>query len=171
MTSFKSKLLPKNVLCHKSTAPGKRCTAARSFDVWLDKKPVHIREHVSTARNQSNVDETRETARALKADLESKDAKRAESSLTDLYAESRTQVIELLLDRFHPGKVHGLKSDDLVERIEATPLHPHFKEISLRRYQAFGAKFALAQERVLLGDEMGLGKDDRSPCCGDASET
>ncbi len=121
-------------------------------------KPVHIREHVSTARNQSNVDETRETARALKADLESKDAKRAESSLTDLYAESRTQVIELLLDRFHPGKVHGLKSDDLVERIEATPLHPHFKEISLRRYQAFGAKFALAQERVLLGDEMGLGK-------------
>jgi SNF2 family DNA or RNA helicase len=29
---------------------------------------------------------------------------------------------------------------------------------SLRGYQAFGAKFALCQERAMLGDEMGLGK-------------
>jgi superfamily II DNA or RNA helicase len=29
---------------------------------------------------------------------------------------------------------------------------------SLRGYQAFGAKYALAQRRVLIGDEMGLGK-------------
>ncbi|WP_231910048.1 DEAD/DEAH box helicase [Corynebacterium cystitidis] len=29
---------------------------------------------------------------------------------------------------------------------------------SLRGYQAFGAKFALAQRKVLIGDEMGLGK-------------
>ena len=29
---------------------------------------------------------------------------------------------------------------------------------SLRGYQAFGAKFALAQNKVLIGDEMGLGK-------------
>ena len=29
---------------------------------------------------------------------------------------------------------------------------------SLRGYQAFGAKFALVQERVIIGDEMGLGK-------------
>ena len=30
--------------------------------------------------------------------------------------------------------------------------------MSLRGYQAFGARFALAQRRVVLGDEMGLGK-------------
>lgn len=30
--------------------------------------------------------------------------------------------------------------------------------VSLRGYQAFGAKFALCQERAMLGDEMGLGK-------------
>ena len=33
----------------------------------------------------------------------------------------------------------------------------HLK-VSLRGYQAFGAKFALAQGRSFLGDEMGLGK-------------
>ena len=33
---------------------------------------------------------------------------------------------------------------------------------SLRGYQAFGAKFALVQERVVLGDEMGLGKTMQS---------
>jgi SNF2 family DNA or RNA helicase len=30
--------------------------------------------------------------------------------------------------------------------------------VSLRGYQAFGARFALVQRRVILGDEMGLGK-------------
>ena len=32
--------------------------------------------------------------------------------------------------------------------------------VSLRGYQAFGARFALVQRRVILGDEMGLGKTD-----------
>ena len=30
--------------------------------------------------------------------------------------------------------------------------------VSLRGYQAFGAKFALLQRKAMLGDEMGLGK-------------
>src|SRR5690606_26982775 len=33
-----------------------------------------------------------------------------------------------------------------------------YRRVSLRGYQAFGARFALVQRRVMLGDEMGLGK-------------
>lgn len=46
----------------------------------------------------------------------------------------------------------------LVERVERQPLDTSLLTASLRGYQAFGAKFALAQHRVVIGDEMGLGK-------------
>ncbi|WP_420113644.1 DEAD/DEAH box helicase [Pseudactinotalea sp.] len=46
----------------------------------------------------------------------------------------------------------------LVERVERQALDTSLLTASLRGYQAFGAKFALAQRRVVLGDEMGLGK-------------
>ncbi len=44
------------------------------------------------------------------------------------------------------------------ERVRAQPLDDTHRRVSLRGYQAFGARFALAQRRVILGDEMGLGK-------------
>lgn len=46
----------------------------------------------------------------------------------------------------------------LAERVAAHPLDVSRLTVSLRGYQAFGARFALNQGRVLLGDEMGLGK-------------
>ncbi len=46
----------------------------------------------------------------------------------------------------------------LVERVERQPLDTTLLTASLRGYQAFGARFALAQHRVVIGDEMGLGK-------------
>ncbi|MEV0390949.1 DEAD/DEAH box helicase [Nonomuraea sp. NPDC050643] len=48
--------------------------------------------------------------------------------------------------------------DDLAAKVAAQPLDDTHRRVSLRGYQAFGARFALAQERVILGDEMGLGK-------------
>lgn len=47
---------------------------------------------------------------------------------------------------------------DLLERIRAQQLDETLLTAHLRRYQAFAAKFAVAQRRVVLGDEMGLGK-------------
>lgn len=47
--------------------------------------------------------------------------------------------------------------EDVVERIAQLRLRGQVKA-SLRGYQAFGAKFAIAQKKVLIGDEMGLGK-------------
>ena len=47
---------------------------------------------------------------------------------------------------------------DIVRRINAFDLDVTLLGASLRGYQAFGAKFALVQQRTILGDEMGLGK-------------
>lgn len=47
--------------------------------------------------------------------------------------------------------------EEVARRIEDISLQGTIKA-NLRGYQAFGAKFALAQRKVLIGDEMGLGK-------------
>ena len=52
----------------------------------------------------------------------------------------------------------GFLPADIVERVRVLPLDQSLLKTPLRGYQAFGAKFALVQERVILGDEMGLGK-------------
>ncbi|WP_344482742.1 DEAD/DEAH box helicase [Nonomuraea monospora] len=56
------------------------------------------------------------------------------------------------------GREQGLLPDDLAAKVAAQPLDDTHRRVSLRGYQAFGARFALVQERVIIGDEMGLGK-------------
>ena len=52
---------------------------------------------------------------------------------------------------------HGDVPEEVARRIADINLQGSLKA-NLRGYQAFGAKFALAQRKVLIGDEMGLGK-------------
>ncbi|MFJ3221539.1 DEAD/DEAH box helicase [Kitasatospora sp. NPDC086801] len=52
----------------------------------------------------------------------------------------------------------GFLPENLSDRVRAEPLNDTRCKVSLRGYQAFGARFALAQKRVIIGDEMGLGK-------------
>ncbi|MEU6482272.1 DEAD/DEAH box helicase [Streptomyces sp. NPDC047017] len=52
----------------------------------------------------------------------------------------------------------GFLPDDIAERVRAQRLDDAHRRVSLRGYQAFGARFALARRKVVLGDEMGLGK-------------
>ncbi|MCL2552982.1 MAG: DEAD/DEAH box helicase [Actinomycetia bacterium] len=52
----------------------------------------------------------------------------------------------------------GYLPSEVAERVREQPLDDSRLRVSLRGYQAFGARFALAQRRVVLGDEMGLGK-------------
>ncbi|WP_051944379.1 DEAD/DEAH box helicase [Streptacidiphilus rugosus] len=47
---------------------------------------------------------------------------------------------------------------DLAAQVRAQPLDVSRLTVSLRGYQAFGARYALARRKVILGDEMGLGK-------------
>lgn len=57
-----------------------------------------------------------------------------------------------------PDAARGFLTDDLAGRISGQQLDETHLRVSLRGYQAFGARFALAQRRVVLGDEMGCGK-------------
>ena len=52
----------------------------------------------------------------------------------------------------------GFLPADLAGRIGVQHLDQSKLKVSLRGYQEFGARFALAQRRVILGDEMGCGK-------------
>ncbi|MEV5435564.1 SNF2-related protein [Streptomyces sp. NPDC052682] len=52
----------------------------------------------------------------------------------------------------------GHLPDEVAGRVREQRLDDRHCRVSLRGYQAFGARFALAQRRVLIGDEMGLGK-------------
>ena len=54
--------------------------------------------------------------------------------------------------------VQGFIPAEIAERVNAFALDTSLLSVNLRGYQAFGAKFALMQERAILGDEMGLGK-------------
>ena len=49
-------------------------------------------------------------------------------------------------------------TQELIDRIESHNLDTGLVKATLRKYQIFGSKFALTQNRVILGDEMGLGK-------------
>ena len=52
----------------------------------------------------------------------------------------------------------GFMPASLAERIAGQQLDGTHLRASLRNYQGFGARFALAQRRVIIGDEMGCGK-------------
>ena len=56
----------------------------------------------------------------------------------------------------------GFLPADIAEQVRVLPLDQSLLKTPLRAYQAFGAKFALVQERVIIGDEMGLGKTMQS---------
>jgi superfamily II DNA or RNA helicase len=57
-----------------------------------------------------------------------------------------------------PDAARGFLTEDLAARIADQDLDETHLRVSLRTYQSFGARFALAQRRVILGDEMGCGK-------------
>jgi len=56
------------------------------------------------------------------------------------------------------AKMHGDLPSEIVEAVRAKELRQEVLTASLRAYQSFGARFALVQEKVIIGDEMGLGK-------------
>jgi len=49
-------------------------------------------------------------------------------------------------------------NQELLDKIQAQELDTSTIKATLRQYQTFGGKFALTQNRVIIGDEMGLGK-------------
>lgn len=52
----------------------------------------------------------------------------------------------------------GHLPESLRREINAEPLDSRYLTATLRRYQSFGARYAIHQKRAVLGDELGLGK-------------
>ncbi|GAA5208579.1 DEAD/DEAH box helicase [Streptomyces thinghirensis] len=73
-------------------------------------------------------------------------------------AEYYSLLAELSGRRPDAAAAEGFLPDEVAERVRDQMLDDTHRRVSLRGYQAFGARFALAQRKVLLGDEMGLGK-------------
>ncbi|WP_405924108.1 DEAD/DEAH box helicase [Streptomyces sp. NBC_00035] len=73
-------------------------------------------------------------------------------------AEYYSQLAQISRQRPDVEASEGFLPSEVAERVHAQELDDTHRRVSLRGYQAFGARFALAQRRVVLGDEMGLGK-------------
>ncbi|MEV5704494.1 DEAD/DEAH box helicase [Actinoallomurus sp. NPDC052274] len=54
--------------------------------------------------------------------------------------------------------VHGDLPEEIVKAVRDQALSGEYLTASLRGYQSFAARFALVQRKVIIGDEMGLGK-------------
>src|SRR5207245_3683853 len=73
-------------------------------------------------------------------------------------AEYYSLLAEISGQLLDTAAAEGYLPEDIAERVRTQPLDDSHRRVSLRGYQAFGARFVLAQRRVILGDEMGLGK-------------
>ncbi|MBW8805092.1 MAG: DEAD/DEAH box helicase [Catenulisporales bacterium] len=105
------------------------------------------------------------------ADLRQARTRLAEDDKTSLAAiwrdfDKRSAAYYAALDAALGGKVDATTGGgkqvelppEVVAAVEAQPLDTSLLTATLRGYQHFGARYALAQKAVVLGDEMGLGK-------------
>lgn len=87
------------------------------------------------------------------------------SSNSDAWQDFATNSVRFFndLEDINPGVLgnddlmYGLP-EDLAREVQEECFFPDGLLCELRRYQEWGVKYALHQERILLGDEMGLGK-------------
>jgi len=81
--------------------------------------------------------------------------------ISDFEVRSSTYYAELETlggSRIDPAALSGKMDDQLAMKVSAYPINLSGLNATLRSYQEFGVKYALCQEKSLLGDEMGLGK-------------
>ena len=124
------------------------------------------REQVREALSQLHVLLEASETRDLQQALESRPAQVSGArNLVDIWADYGDRVAVyngLLVDIGGLSPDHdaaqGFIPEELARRVHEHPLDTSLLNVSLRGYQAFGAKFALLQRHTMLGDEMGLGK-------------
>ena len=101
-----------------------------------------------------------EIVRRLSAAREALEAQDMETIVAHFEKNSATYYA--LLDRLNPRLEKELRLDSLSaqlnEEISSVPLSGKHLKSTLRRYQEFAVRYVLNQKRVLLGDEMGIGK-------------
>jgi SNF2 family DNA or RNA helicase len=55
-------------------------------------------------------------------------------------------------------QIEGRLPEGIAQQVEGLTLRSEGMKVALRRYQQFGAKYLVVQQKTILGDEMGLGK-------------
>ncbi len=79
-------------------------------------------------------------------------------AFADNYADACAVIEPHFRGNARRHSARGNLADDIAAGVEAFPLDTSGLDVTLRKYQAFGASFMLARKRTILGDEMGLGK-------------
>ncbi|MEI7451373.1 MAG: SNF2-related protein, partial [Desulfomonile sp.] len=123
-------------------------------------------ELLEQARSISNSESFLELGNARSRILEEKKSPPKKKELVELFRKSYADVCALLESRFpeaeaggdRPKPSFGRLPIEIVEQVENLQLNTNGLRLTLRRYQEFGAKYMIVQQRTMLGDEMGLGK-------------
>lgn len=123
-------------------------TALADLRTWADSPAAPLIHKAATGAVEAAKKAERTPTRRLWSDFQ-----RNAAAYTTLLAE---------IDRAGPdggaSAARGFVPDEIADEASAVVLDTSLLRVRLRAYQAFGAKFALARRRCVLGDEMGLGK-------------
>ncbi|MDT0323934.1 hypothetical protein RNC47_37135, partial [Streptomyces sp. DSM 44918] len=90
------------------------------------------------------------------------DAHHSDGDVWAIYR-SNPRPIDQLLSEFSSGTTdvdaaQGFVGAEVAAQVEQTVLNRSLLRTELRGYQEFGARYAVARERTLLCDDLGLGK-------------
>lgn len=128
--------------------------------VAADVPVKQLRRLMPRLRSPTPSDQLRESVRVLLDRIDE-----AHHHDGDVWAHYRAdpRPIDQLLAEFASGTTdvdaaQGFVSTEVVTLVERTALNRTLLRTELRGYQEFGARYALARERVLLCDDLGLGK-------------
>ncbi len=127
----------------------KRKNAANSalkhlYSLLNEESTIRLQEHLRTTKERLSDKEIRN--RDVWADYE-----RRSAHYNALLAEVGGIDLDTEASR-------GFASAEITEMVQQFELDQRLLKVTLRGYQAFGAKYALIQKHSILGDEMGLGK-------------
>ncbi|WKG04604.1 DEAD/DEAH box helicase [Mycolicibacterium sp. HK-90] len=119
-----------------------------------------LRRLMPRLRSQTASDQLLETAATLVDRIE--DARHTDGDPWQAYRADPNPV-DRLLHEFASGTTdvdaaQGFVGAEVAAQVEQTVLNRTLLHTELRAYQEFGARYALARERVLLCDDLGLGK-------------
>src|SRR5690625_2767736 len=157
-------------------------TKAEKAGKLLKEYESEVNPHISTAKKQKNFfmglfqsqdekDKIDEAFDALNKNRYQLEEIKNEIHEIENFSVSETELIQHFINNnaayyIEIEKVTGYSQmetagdipSEIVKAVEAFPLETTGLDLTLRHYQAFGAKYALLNKRTLLGDEMGLGK-------------
>jgi hypothetical protein len=123
-------------------------TALGDVRTWVDSPATALIHKAAAGATSASTKAERMPARRLWSDFQ-----RNAAPYTTLLTE---------IDRSGPNgdaaAARGFVPDEIVSEAGAVELDTGRLKVRLRTYQSFGARFAIARRRCILGDEMGLGK-------------